>query len=304
MAALTLRDRFENYIASLAETCLNELGPRERKLKAEHKTWNHPAGGAGTRTMIEGGALIERLWIESSVVSGKHPATGETFYKAEFAVALYPRQVDAPAIIARLSYEAPSVEAAASDGKYSGGVCVVPNYLSLDEARHVHLMLQEVCDEYHPDFYRLFKEAADDYYQLPTRGEALGIGGLHFSKLGVEHGHTLEDRYEFVTSVGDVLIEVLLQLLPEEADTDAPSDAQRRFQEVRQGRIAEWLLRHDEAIAAALALGYPADAVLAGLPPRPRWSALDAKKASPEAELIAALRPTEWLSDTKVKPKK
>lgn len=301
MAALTLRDRFENYVNSLADSFAEELQGRETAAKFDLKAWTRGStGGGGRRRLLEGGRLLERAWIDASVVSGPvRKGAAEQIYRAEFAVALYPRAVESAAFLARVFYQAsaPSVDAEPTDAWYGGSVGMVPTYLNLDEVRHFHLLLQEACDEHHPDFYRLYKQAADTYYYLPYRAEALGVGGLHFDRLGAEHGHTSEDRYEFVTSIGDALLEGLPQLLPDD-EGESITDAQRRWQRLRQGRIAEFMLQHDAGVQFARQHGYPAEVALAGMPPTPRWEAqFEPKKGSPEAELVSALRPTEWLVD-------
>jgi coproporphyrinogen III oxidase len=305
-AALTLRDRFENYVNSLAESFAQELQPREAGARFDMRAWQRPAGGGGRRWLLDGGHQLERVWIEASVVSGPAPkagsgaaAQGAHHYRAEFALAIYPRPAESAAFLARVYYqaEAPSADAEPTAAWYGGHVGMVPTYLNLDEARHFHLLLQEACDEHHPDFYRLFKTAADTYFYLPYRRETLGVGGVHFDRLGSEHGHTSEDRYEFVTSIGDALLEGILPLLPDE-DAEAGSEAQRRFQRLRQGRVAEFLLQHDVGVQYARHHGYPSEVALAGMPPAPLWdAAYEPKKGSPEAELSAGLRPTEWLAD-------
>lgn len=299
--ALTLRDRFENYVNTLAESFVGELQPREPEGRFDLRTWQRPAGGGGRRWLLDGGARLERVWVEASVISGPVVVDGKAAhrYRAECALAIYPRPAESAAFLARIYYQAESATATAEPSAdwYGGYVGMIPTYLNLDEARHFHLLLQEPCDEHHPDFYRLFKTAADTYFYLPYRSECLGVGGVHFDRLSSEHGHTGEDRYEFVTSIGDALLEGILPLLPDD-DAELGSDTQRRFQRLRQGRIAEFLLQHDAGVQFARQHGYPGEVALAGMPPVPRWdAAFEPKKGSPEAELVASLRPTEWLND-------
>ena len=75
---------------------------------------------------------------------------------------------------------------------------VVVDQLSDDEI----LALNNVCDDFHPDYYSEFKTICDNYFFNHHRNEARGVGGLFFDYLKKDQDFSLEDRFDFVTAVG------------------------------------------------------------------------------------------------------
>jgi coproporphyrinogen III oxidase len=69
-------------------------------------------------------------------------------------------------------------------GWFGGGADLTPYYLRPEDARHFHRTLKQACDERDPTFYPRFKAWCDDYFFIPHRGEARGIGGIFFDYLG------------------------------------------------------------------------------------------------------------------------
>lgn len=70
----------------------------------------------------------------------------------------------------------------------SGNTDLAPTYLSTPSATHFHTQLANVCDAHHPDYYPLFKQQADDYFRIPHRSEARGVGGIFFDTLNKNSG--------------------------------------------------------------------------------------------------------------------
>ena len=62
-----------------------------------------------------------------------------------------------------------------------------------DDATHFHDVLADACERHHPDFYPRFKRWCDEYFHLPHRGEARGVGGVFFDDVRPDEALGLED---------------------------------------------------------------------------------------------------------------
>jgi len=311
---LGLKDRFENYLTTLAEIVTEALQEIEGRKSLRTETWDHPAGGGGTLRHLKNGKVFESAIISNMVLMGElsetlqrtlHTGAG-WFYTAEITIELHPINPMVPSAHMTLRYvelrdkqgnESASNKAqGVRDGWYSGSVTLTPTYVWEDDVIHFHSTLKASCEEHHPEYYALFKDACDEYYFLQHRSEPRGAGGLHFDHLRAEDGFTQEDRYEFVTTIGDIFTDAYLPVV-ERRYAEPYNDEQRTFQEFRRGRYAEFALLYDRNIFLSLQNEVRPEVVLAGLPPRARWDVTYAPKpGSPEAESIALLQPRDWVA--------
>ena len=111
--------------------------------------------------------------------------------------------------------------------------------------KHFHQTCKKVCDKYHPDYYSNFKQKCDSYFFNTHRNEARGVGGIFFDYLKKTDTITLEDRFKFVTAVGDSFENAYIPILKKRKDLNY-TKAQRRWQEIRRGRYVEFNLIHDK----------------------------------------------------------
>ena len=86
---------------------------------------------------------------------------------------------------------------------FGGGIDLTPHYINVEDGRHFHKTLKDVCDQHHPSYYPEFKNWADDYFYLKHRNETRGIGGIFFDYLKNDAGFTKESRFDFIQSLGN-----------------------------------------------------------------------------------------------------
>lgn len=314
MPSLTLRDRFVNYVSSLQEVLCEAVQEKEGKKKFELEEWSRHAGGGGRFMTIRDGRIFESAVISTAVVFGEltdllqrvlHTNEGR-FFAVELSAELHPQNPMVPAAHLNLRYW--EIREASGRGKkaeaggqvrdawYAGSTSLTPAYLWEEDVVHFHGVLRDVCNEYHEEFYPLFKHSADEYFFLPHRSELRGTGGLYFDHLRAEDGFTLEDRFELVTSIGDMFTDAYMPLV-EKRYAEPFTDEHRQFQELRRGRYAEFALLYDRNLLLNLQNELKPEVALVQLPPRARWDAgWQPKHGSREESLQQALQPRDWLA--------
>src|SRR3546814_3515268 len=62
-----------------------------------------------------------------------------------------------------------------------------------------HAALKDACDRHAADFYPRFKQWCDEYFFIPHRGEARGVGGIFYDNLD---SGDWESDFAFTQDVG------------------------------------------------------------------------------------------------------
>jgi coproporphyrinogen III oxidase len=158
---------------------------------------------------------------------------------------------------------------------FGGGGDLTPMALdapeSQEDAARFHAAYKAACDRYDPDWYPRFKTWCDEYFWLPHRGEARGLGGIFFDWLGDRTpGHGADEDFEFVKDVGLAFLESYPAII--RARMREPwTEAEREHQLIRRGRYVEFNLLHDRGTLFGLKTGGNVEAILMSLPPEAKW---------------------------------
>jgi coproporphyrinogen III oxidase len=275
--------------------------------RSREDAWERAGGGGGLSRVLEGGAVIEKAGVNTAAVWGVLPAdasrasraapdgteTGSSFFAAGLSVVVHPRNPFVPTAHCNVRYFERRGPRGAVEWWFGGGSDLTPSYLFEDDVIHFHSLFKGVCDRHDTAFYPAFKRWCDEYFYLPHRGEARGVGGIFFDEL---HDREPELLLAFVADCARAFVPAYLPIVERRKDTPY-GDAHRRWQEVRRGRYAEFNLVYDRGTAFGLKTGGRIESVLMSLPPTARWE-VGARFAeeSEEARLLAVLRaPRTWV---------
>jgi coproporphyrinogen III oxidase len=143
----------------------------------------------------------------------------------------------------------------------------MPYYGFEEDCIHWHKTAKEACDPFGNDYYARYKKWCDDYFYLPHRQEARGVGGLFFDDL---NEISFEHAFAFMRSVGDSYIEAYQPILAKRKFT-AYNEQQRIFQCYRRGRYVEFNLLYDRGTLFGLQSGGRTESILMSLPPETHW---------------------------------
>jgi coproporphyrinogen III oxidase len=294
-----LFDRAAKFFHELQSDICTKLAELDGTKDFGADAWQRPGGGGGVARVLEGGALFEKAGVNWSNVDGELPAelashmpgTGTTFRASGVSLVLHPRSPMVPTTHANFRCIAKG-----DIIWFGGGADLTPYYFHRDDAVHFHRTLAEACDRHKPvGDYDRFKAWCDEYFFLPHRGETRGVGGIFFDYLGAKGEHPPERVFEFVMEAARAFIPAYTPIVQRRA-TEAYGDTERTWQLRRRGRYVEFNLLYDRGTIFGLKTNGRIESILMSLPPLVRWDYdVMPQPGSPEAELLAHLRPNNWL---------
>ena len=259
--------------------------------------WDRPGGGGGDTRILSDGAHIEKAAVNFSAVHGETPkklsermaAIGERFYATGVSIIVHPRNPYAPTFHANLRYFE------SDDGRawFGGGADLTPYYLFKEDARHFHQVLRDACDRHPVADHAGWKRSCDEYFHLPHRGEARGIGGLFFDHLTDD----LDAVWSFQQDLADHLLDAYAPILQRRIDTPF-GERETTWHRIRRGRYVEFNLVWDRGTKFGLETGGRTESILGSLPPHASWVYdHEPEPGSAEAELLAMVRgaPRDWV---------
>ena len=234
-------------------------------------------GGGGLMSVLRGGRVFEKVGVNWSAV---HGTLGD---KAQAAMAArgVPGMADDPrfwasgiSLVAHMQNpHAPAVHMNTrmfwTPGAwwFGGGADLNPAIEYADDTAHFHAQMRAACDPHGADYYDRFKAWADEYFFIPHRGRARGVGGIFYDDL---NGGDWDADFAFTRAVGTAFLPAFLPLA--EARSRQPfSEADREAQLIHRGLYAEYNLVYDRGTKFGLETGHDPEAVLMSLPPVAKW---------------------------------
>jgi coproporphyrinogen III oxidase len=285
------------FFRSLQDQICSSLVELDGGRPFREDAWERPGGGGGrTRVMFEGG-VFEKGGVNFSEVHGdmspefaqQVPGEGTAFYATGVSLVLHPRNPFVPTVHANFRY-------LAKGGKswFGGGADLTPYYPFREDVVHFHRTWKQVCNRHPaPVDYARFKKWCDDYFFLPHRQEARGVGGIFFDYLEGDFDNT----FPFVQDCGQAFLDAYLPIARRRKD-HAYGETERAFQEFRRGRYVEFNLIYDRGTLFGLKTGGRIESILMSLPPKVRWLYdYHPEAGSREAELYEYLKPREWAEE-------
>ena len=261
-----------------------------------------PGGTLARPRVLEDGPAIEKAAVNFThargpalppAATGRRPGlAGAPFEAVSLSLIVHPRNPYAPTSHMNLRFFTASPAGGAPVWWFGGGFDLTPYYGFDEDCAHWHAVARRACAPFGAGAYERFKRWCDEYFFLPHRGEARGVGGLFFDDLA-EGGFAR--CFELVRSVGDAYVEAYRPILARRKAT-LFGEREREFQLLRRGRYVEFNLVYDRGTLYGLQSGRRVESVLASMPPRVAWR-YDWKPApgSPEAALAERyLTPRDW----------
>ena len=150
---------------------------------------------------------------------------------------------------------------------FGGGADLTPMVPDAADTADFHAALQRACNRHGADYYARFKKWCDEYFFLPHRNEARGVGGIFFDNL--DSGSWDQD-FAFTRDLGLAFLEIYPTLVRRHMN-EPWTAAEREHQLVRRGRYVEFNLLYDRGTAFGLRTNGNVEAILMSLPPEVRW---------------------------------
>ncbi len=294
-----MRERAVEFFRGLQDRICAGLERADGAAAFREDSWTRPGGGGGRSRVVENGAVFEKGGVNFSEVFGEMdpqfakqlPGDGTAFTAAGVSLVLHPRNPHVPTVHANFRFLTKGDRA-----WFGGGADLTPYYPVKEDVVHFHRVWKAVCDRHAPlaDHAKMKKDC-DDYFHLPHRGEARGVGGVFFDYFG---GDDLERAFAFVRDAADAFLDSYVPIVGRRRDTPH-TDRERWFQEYRRGRYVEFNLVYDRGTIFGLKTNGRTESILMSLPPTVRYVYdWHAEPGSREAELTDYwLKPRDWASE-------
>ncbi|MCC6420055.1 MAG: oxygen-dependent coproporphyrinogen oxidase [Gemmataceae bacterium] len=291
------RARAVAYFRDLQDRICAALEELDGAGRFQEDSWERAGGGGGRTRVLQDGGVFEKAGVNFSDVFGQLsepfaaqiPGEGRDFTAAGISLVLHPRNPFVPTVHANFRFLTRG-----SRQWFGGGADLTPYYPLREDVVHFHRVWKGVCDRHGPPVeHARFKKWCDEYFYLPHRGEARGVGGIFFDYLEED----MEALFAFVRDCGDSFLDAYLPITRRRKDVPW-TDRHRAFQEFRRGRYVEFNLICDRGTLFGLRTGGRIESILMSLPPVVRWLYdFRPEPGSPEARLHEFLTPRDWAAE-------
>ncbi|MFQ6774301.1 oxygen-dependent coproporphyrinogen oxidase [Cereibacter sphaeroides] len=235
------------------------------------------AGGGGLMSVMRGGRVFEKVGVNVSTVHGTLapraqqamaargvPGMAEDprFWASGISLVAHMQNPHAPAVhMNTRMFWTPHA------WWFGGGSDLNPCLDYPEDTEHFHATLRHTCEAHGADYYPRFKAWADEYFFIPHRGRARGVGGIFFDDLNTGDW---EADFAFTRAVGEAFLPAFVPLVERRMETPW-TEADREAQLIHRGLYAEYNLVYDRGTKFGLETGHDANAVLMSLPPLAKW---------------------------------
>ena len=234
--------------------------------------------GGGLMSVMRGGRVFEKVGVNVSTVFG---TLGERAQAAMAARKGIPGMKDDPrfwasgiSLVAHM--QNPQVPAVHMNTRmfwtphawwFGGGSDLNPCLEFDEDTAHFHAVQKAHCDRHGAEHYPRLKAWADEYFYVPHRGRARGVGGIFVDDYCT--GDWAAD-FAFIQDVGRAFLPAFVPLV-EKRRVQAFGADEKEAQLVHRGLYAEYNLVYDRGTKFGLETGHDANAVLMSLPPLAKW---------------------------------
>ena len=226
--------------------------------------------GGGQFRVHENGKIFEKVGVNFSEVYGKFskqfrnkiPGTKKNpkFWASGISVVMHMKNPHVPAMHFNTRYIYTSY------GWFGGGMDVTPCIKDKKLEKWFHSEIKKFCDKHNKNYYKKYKKWCDEYFYLPHRNEARGIGGIFFDY----KKNNWEKNFSFVREVGISFKNIVREIILKKHKKKW-TKKEKEIQYNKRGRYVEFNLLYDRGTRFGLQTGGNVDAILMSLPPLAKW---------------------------------
>ena len=232
--------------------------------KFKKNKWKH-----GEFRTIQG-EVIEKGGVAFSNVIGKFPKefgkkipgtkNNNKFWSSGISVVLHPKNPKVPA----MHFNTRLI--CTKKTWFGGGMDLTPCFTDNKQKKYFHKKLKKMCDLHNKKYYSKYKKLCDQYFYLPHRKEARGIGGIFFDyKM-----NNWEKDFLFVKDVGITFANLVNEIIRKKMFLKW-TKKDKEIQLLKRGRYVEFNLLYDRGTKFGLNSGGNTNAILMSMPPNAKW---------------------------------
>ncbi len=226
-------------------------------------------GGGGVRGQMAG-KVFEKVGVNVSTVGGRFseefarsiPGAGEdpSFFATGISLVAHMANPHVPAVHMNTRF------LATTRRWFGGGADLNPAIPYQEDTDAFHARLRAACAAHDPTFYPRFSKWAEEYFWLPHRQVARGVGGIFYDRLE-DH---FDEHFAFTRDVGEAFLDIFPTIVRKRMDMPFTAEDRDRLLTFR-GRYVEFNLLYDRGTLFGLKTGGNIDAILMSLPPLAKW---------------------------------
>lgn len=241
----------------------------------ERKSWQRTdhsgaPGGGGTMSVMKG-RVFEKVGVNISTVEGSFSpefakqingaAEDPSFFATGISLVAHMRSPLVPAVHMNTRF------LVTTKWWFGGGADLNPPFPNEADTADFHGAFKGACDKHDPAYYPRFKDWCDEYFYIPHRNRARGVGGIFY-----DHHNTgdWEEDFSFTQDVGKAFLDIYPQLVRRHVKEEWTPE-QREEQLRYRGYYAEFNLVYDRGTTFGLKTGGNVEAILMSLPPEAKW---------------------------------
>jgi len=268
------KDLVSNWFQTLQDAFCDDIIKFEKgKTKFQSTTWernNNKDEGGGEYRILRNGNIFDKVGVNYSKVYGKFPKEFQKnipgaeknpkFWASGISVVMHMKNPLIPAMHFNTRY------ICTTHDWFGGGMDVTPSKIDKSEKKEFHKILKNMCNRHNKNFYNKYKKWCDEYFYLPHRKEARGIGGIFFDY----KKENFEKDFKFVRDAGVTFQLIFNKIISKKIKKKwTPEDKEKQY--FKRGRYTEFNLLYDRGTLFGLKTGGNTEGILMSLPPLAKW---------------------------------
>ncbi len=268
------KDLTSNWFKTLQDSICHSISELEKnKIKFKSTIWKRDQNkdeGGGEYRILKNGRVFDKVGVNFSKVYGKFPKhfqkqipgaeKNPNFWASGISVVMHMKNPLIPAMHFNTRY------ICTSHDWFGGGMDVTPSKKDENEKKEFHKILKSMCNRHNKKYYPKYKKWCDEYFYLPHRKEARGIGGIFFDY----KKNNFERDFKFVREVGTTF-ELIFKKIIKKKIKKKWTLRDKEIQYIKRGRYTEFNLLYDRGTKFGLQTGGNVEAILMSLPPIAKW---------------------------------
>jgi coproporphyrinogen III oxidase len=243
----------------------------KKKFRFSKRNWHKKniKEGGGTSYLLTKGNIFDKVGVNKSTVSGIFSKKFRSnilgaekkgmYWASGISVVAHMKNPKIPAIHFNTRFIVTSKE------WFGGGMDVTPSHVDRKESQKIHSELKKICLQNKKN-YKKYKKWCDEYFYLPHRKEARGIGGIFFD-------YETKDwikNFKFVRELGLAFIDISNKIISRKYKLKyTKKDKEKQL--LKRGRYVEFNLLYDRGTKFGLNSGGNTESILMSLPPEAKW---------------------------------
>ena len=228
-------------------------------------------GGGGVRGQMTG-KVFEKIGVNVSTVGGTFSPefaksipgaeeAGNRFFATGISLVAHMANPHVPAVHMNTRF------LCTARRWFGGGADLNPALPYPEDTDSFHAVLRKACDAHGADYYERFAKWCEDYFWLPHRQVARGVGGIFYDRLEGD----FDSDFAFTRDVGEGFLAAFPPIVRRRMGLPFSPEEMERLLEFR-GRYVEFNLLYDRGTLFGLKTGGNVDAILMSLPPLAKWA--------------------------------